>query len=436
MADVVLRAEGLSKKYLIGHEMTRERYTALRDVIGRTARDLARSARDMLRGRQLVVGDEVEEYWALKDINFEIKRGEVVGIIGRNGAGKSTLLKILSRITEPSEGRVTIKGRVASLLEVGTGFHPELTGRENIFLNGAILGMTRAEIRRKFDEIVDFADIEKFLDTPVKRYSSGMYVRLAFAVAAHLEPEILIVDEVLAVGDAEFQKKCLGKMRDVAGHGRTVLFVSHNMGAVRALCSRGMLLKEGKVAFDADVESAASRYVTADATRDPKFNVSGRRFDPLEVRVSHGRITQRGRVTSTLASGEPFAIEVDVQAIRRRPFSVELLVRDNQLEPVGFCAGGLQKDFVVEPSSEFVGVVVDIANVDLAGGTYYVDVMLVESGVKYFDFVDRALSFDVSPRIVGASNWSFSQSRRQGSVLLDARFSSKASPDNALPDPR
>ncbi|SFV32729.1 polysaccharide ABC transporter ATP-binding protein [Hyphomicrobium facile] len=245
MTDAVIRAEGLGKKYLIGHQVERERYRSLRDVIGRNVTAFTRSARDVIAGRQLVVGDEIEEFWALKDVNFEIKRGEVVGIIGRNGAGKSTLLKILSRITEPSAGRVEIKGRVASLLEVGTGFHPELTGRENIYLNGAILGMTRAEIRRKFDEIVAFAEIEKFLDTPVKRYSSGMYVRLAFAVAAHLEPEILIIDEVLAVGDAEFQKKCLGKMQDVAGHGRTVLFVSHNMGAVDALCSSAMLLEKG-----------------------------------------------------------------------------------------------------------------------------------------------------------------------------------------------
>ena len=222
--DIIIRAEGLGKKYVIGHEVQRERYTALRDVIARNARSAARKAADMVKGRIVVPGDETEEFWALKDVNFEVKRGEVLGIIGRNGAGKSTLLKVLSRITEPSEGRVTIKGRVASLLEVGTGFHPELSGRENIYLNGAILGMTRAEIKRKFDEIVAFADVERFLDTPVKRYSSGMYVRLAFAVAAHLEPEILIVDEVLSVGDAEFQKKSLGKMRDVAGHGRTVLF--------------------------------------------------------------------------------------------------------------------------------------------------------------------------------------------------------------------
>ena len=202
-----------------------------------------------------------EEFWALKDVSFEVKRGEVLGIIGRNGAGKSTLLKILSRITEPSEGRVTIKGRVASLLEVGTGFHPELTGRENIYLNGAILGMTRAEIKRKFDEIVAFAEVEKFLDTPVKRYSSGMYVRLAFAVAAHLEPEILVVDEVLAVGDAEFQKKCLGKMSEVASGGRTVLFVSHNMAAVTSLCSRAVLLVGGKLGRQGDVAETVGAYL-------------------------------------------------------------------------------------------------------------------------------------------------------------------------------
>src|SRR5262249_20944023 len=223
MSDVIIRAEGLGKKYLIGHQAERVPYNALRDVIGKRVKGFARSARDMIRGRQLVAGDEIEEFWAIKDVNFEVRRGEAVGIIGRNGAGKSTLLKILSRITELSTGRVEIKGRVASLLEVGTGFHPELNGRENIYLNGAILGMSRVEIRKKFDEIVAFAEVEKFLDTPVKHYSSGMYVRLAFAIAAHLEPDILVVDEVLAVGDVEFQKKCLGKMQDVAGHGRTVL---------------------------------------------------------------------------------------------------------------------------------------------------------------------------------------------------------------------
>src|ERR1700747_1304075 len=245
--DLVIHAEGLGKKYLIGHAAERERYVALRDVLVRGAHNIWRKTADMARGRAIVGGDTVEAFWALKDVSFEVKRGEVLGIIGRNGAGKSTLLKILSRITEPSEGRVMIKGRVASLLEVGTGFHPELPGRENIYLNGAILGMTRVEIRRKFDEIVAFADVEKFLDTPVKRYSSGMYVRLAFAVAAHLEPEILVIDEVLAVGDAEFQRKCLGKMESVSrGEGRTVLFVSHNMAAVEALCSSAMWLNNGR----------------------------------------------------------------------------------------------------------------------------------------------------------------------------------------------
>jgi lipopolysaccharide transport system ATP-binding protein len=207
-----------------------------------------------------------DEMWALRGVSFEVKRGEILGIIGRNGAGKSTLLKILSRVTAPTRGEVRVKGRIASLLEVGTGFHPELTGRENIFLNGAILGMTKAEIRRKFDEIVDFSGVEKFLDTPVKRYSSGMYVRLAFAVAAHLEPEILIVDEVLAVGDAEFQEKCLGKMKDVAGHGRTVLFVSHNMLAVQKLCKNGLLLGKGSIRASGHIQDILDHYASTRAT--------------------------------------------------------------------------------------------------------------------------------------------------------------------------
>src|SRR5580704_7398838 len=262
MSDVVITVENLSKSYLVGHQSTeRERYTALRDVIGREIRNFARKAVDVVRGRQIVQGDEVEQFWALRDVSFEVKQGEVLGIIGRNGAGKSTLLKILSRITEPDCGRVTLRGRVASLLEVGTGFHPELTGRENIFLNGAILGMKRAEIKAKFDEIVAFAEVERFLDTPVKRYSSGMYVRLAFAVAAHLEPEILIVDEVLAVGDAQFQKKCLGKMSAVATGGRTVLFVSHNMQAVSVLCNRGMFLRAGALEYTGSTKEAIERYI-------------------------------------------------------------------------------------------------------------------------------------------------------------------------------
>ena len=263
MSDVIIKAENLGKKYTIGHHTNSGSYTALRDVWMQNARSLWHKTKDVMQGRPIIAGDEVEEFWALKDLNFEIQRGETVGIIGRNGAGKSTLLKLLSRITEPSAGRVTIKGRVASLLEVGTGFHPELTGRENIYLNGAILGMTRAEIRLKFDEIVAFAEIEKFLDTPVKRYSSGMYVRLAFAVAAHLEPEILIVDEVLAVGDAQFQKKCLGKMEDTGKEGRTVLFVSHNMSVISRLCPQCVYLDNGKIVNIGDTPAVIENYVTA-----------------------------------------------------------------------------------------------------------------------------------------------------------------------------
>jgi lipopolysaccharide transport system ATP-binding protein len=312
MSDVVISAEGLGKKYLIGHEK-RERYTALRDVLMRTARGFVRSAVDMAHGRQLVAGDEIEEFHALKDVSFEIKRGEVVGVIGRNGAGKSTLLKILSRITEPSAGRVAIKGRVASLLEVGTGFHPELTGRENIFLNGAILGMTRAEIRRKFDEIVAFAEVERFLDTPVKHYSSGMYVRLAFAVAAHLEPEILVVDEVLAVGDAEFQKRCLGKMRSVsAQEGRTVLFVSHNMGAIQSLCSSGILLRQGRLAYQGTAREAVGLYGSDRLQQaEAHDNASWSRTGTGEARILSVRLEDaKGNARRDFCMGEALVIRV------------------------------------------------------------------------------------------------------------------------------
>lgn len=252
----VISASNLGKRYTI-HHFARPRYTSLRESISDGARALFRRALD--GGRQTdLLGDE--DFWALKDVNFSIAQGERLGIVGRNGAGKSTLLKILSRITEPTEGRVEIRGRIASLLEIGTGFHPELTGRENIFLNGAILGMSARDIRQKFDAIVAFAETERFLDTPVKRYSSGMYVRLAFAVAAHLEPDILVVDEVLAVGDAQFQKKCLGKMEEVTGAGRTVVFVSHNMTTITSLCTSCMLLEEGRVLSVGDPLHVTSKY--------------------------------------------------------------------------------------------------------------------------------------------------------------------------------
>ncbi len=271
----IIEVRGLSKSYIINHE-GKESYTALRDVIAQKAKKIFSFPNWKSTNKTQ------EEFWALKDIDFDIEQGDRVGIIGRNGAGKSTLLKILSRITEPTNGSIKIKGRIASLLEVGTGFHPELSGRENIYLNGAILGMSRTEIKKHFDAIVDFAEVERFLDTPVKRYSSGMYVRLAFAVAAHLEPEILIVDEVLAVGDAQFQKKCLGKMEDVSkNEGRTVLFVSHNMGVVSQLCTSAILLNKGKIDFNGKVASVVDKYLrNQSATNDFAYNESIKGLKP------------------------------------------------------------------------------------------------------------------------------------------------------------
>ncbi len=302
--DAIIRVEGLGKRYLIGAAQGQERYTALRDV-------LAQGARNLWRGVAGKAGDQggkprVEAFWALRDVSFEVGHGEVLGVIGRNGAGKSTLLKILSRITEPSEGRITVGGRVASLLEVGTGFHPELTGRENVYLNGAILGMTHAEIRRKFDEIVDFAEVEKFLETPVKRYSSGMYVRLAFAVAAHLEPEILVVDEVLAVGDAAFQKKCIGKMSEVGRSGRTVLFVSHTIPTIERLCQRLLVLESGRVqgVYD-DVRQGVAAYLRSEAegARNSWTRRDGQ-FDTRWFRLDHAAIETCGPFADP---GQPFS---------------------------------------------------------------------------------------------------------------------------------
>jgi lipopolysaccharide transport system ATP-binding protein len=281
MSEAIISVENVGKKYRIRHLAQHQRYTALRDVITDRVKGLfLRSKNSDFRP------PNSEDFWALRNVSFEVKQGEVVGIIGRNGAGKSTLLKILSRITEPTEGRVRLRGRVASLLEVGTGFHPELTGRENIFLNGAILGMHRAEIKQKFDEIVAFSEVERFLDTPVKRYSSGMYVRLAFAVAAHLEPEILVVDEVLAVGDAEFQKKCLGKMSEIAHGGRTVLFVSHNLGSVRALCESCVLLNQGQMVMKRDVNSVLASYSGSIASNNHRSS-----FEPDPTRPSITSVT-------------------------------------------------------------------------------------------------------------------------------------------------
>ncbi len=315
----VIQVENLGKKYTIGHQKG-TRYQTLRDTLAHTGRGIMQRLRHPLSPNRESV--DLEEIWALRDVNFEIKQGERVGIIGRNGAGKSTLLKILSRITHPTTGRVTITGRVASLLEVGTGFHPELSGRENIYLNGAILGMTRQEIKRKFDEIVAFAEVEKFLDTPVKHYSSGMYVRLAFAVAAHLEPEILVVDEVLAVGDAEFQKKCLGKMEEVAKGGRTVLFVSHNMGAIRQFCGQGILLTSGRLQKIGSTEVVVAAYLTS-----KDYVQSGERVwdDPNmpgdhAARVKSIRLcAEDGSVRTEFGTTESIYIKVEMVIFQKAP---------------------------------------------------------------------------------------------------------------------
>ncbi len=317
MREVAIRVENLSKRYDIA--TGRPRHDTLRDLImGGLGSLLGRPNGTGAENGNGTAADE--SFFALKDVSVEIGRGEVVGIVGRNGAGKSTLLKVLSRITEPTAGRAEIYGRVGSLLEVGTGFDRELTGRENIYLNGAILGMRRAEIRRKFDEIVAFAEVERFLDTPVKRYSSGMYVRLAFAVAAHLEPEILIVDEVLAVGDASFQRKCLGKMGEVAGSGRTVLFVSHNMGAINRLCSRALWLDRGRLQATGDVDDVIGRYLSSSA------NGRGERTFPEDSRPAPGseyvrleavRVrNEEGRIATSLDVRRPFRVELQYRILR------------------------------------------------------------------------------------------------------------------------
>jgi lipopolysaccharide transport system ATP-binding protein len=439
----IISVENLGKKYTLSHERTGgRRYRRLSEELLEAIKKPFRrsSKRATTNGRAALPSSPVsassngrgsrEEFWALRDVSFEVNQGEVLGIIGRNGAGKSTLLKILSRITEPTVGRARIKGRVASLLEVGTGFHGELTGRENIFLNGAILGMSRTEIRRKFDEIVEFAEVEKFLDTPVKRYSSGMYVRLAFAVAAHLEPEILIVDEVLAVGDAEFQKKCLGKMGDVARGGRTVLFVSHNMVAVQNLCTKGIELREGRIAMEASVADIVLHYI------DGVDRLQGVR-DLEDVKSRSG--TQRAHFTSVhfenlngdVIDSIPMGSTVDVvmsfrckEAIRNLFFG--FVIADNQ---------GQRLACVQTDDCMGTGVRVGrgagqarcrIPRLPLTAGVYYLTLAMSTGGEQTDHIVDAA-SFEAVPADVFGT--AHCPSRNGGPFFIDTQWMFK----NELP---
>jgi len=398
MAEIVIKSENIGKIYTIGHQAERGSYTALRDILMQNAHTLWNKTKDLATGKPIIPGDTLEEVWALKDVSFEIRRGEAVGIIGRNGAGKSTLLKILSRITEPTTGRVTIKGRVASLLEVGTGFHPELTGRENIYLNGTILGMTRVEIKQKFDEIVAFAEVERYLDTPVKRYSSGMYVRLAFAIAAHLEPEILVVDEVLAVGDAAFQKKCLGKMGVVASEGRTVLFVSHNMAAVESLCRRALLLDNGHIRFTGTQTSAISEYQRLFSAKQVSLKNRTDRKGSGEVRVMSINFRDiDGQTIDNVVCGQDFDIVFQFETLsgfRSNRVVASLSVRTQWDVPVFLLHNRMTgNEFGRLPSQG--SFVCRIRKMPLTPSTYKIGYSIMINEGDYLDIIDDAAELNV-----------------------------------------
>jgi lipopolysaccharide transport system ATP-binding protein len=389
-----ISVERLSKRYLVGHRAQRHRHgNYLREVVGREARNFLRKASDVLSGRQVVQGDFVDEFWALKDVSFDVNEGEILGIIGRNGAGKSTLLKILARITEPTAGRVTLRGRVASLLEVGTGFHPELSGRENIFLNGTILGMTRREIRRKFDEIVSFAEVEDFIDTPVKRYSSGMYVRLAFSVAAHLEPEILVVDEVLSVGDTEFQKKCLGKMNEISRvGGRTVLFVSHNLTVISELTNRTVLLDHGALIMQDDTAKVLSRYLSNRASDTSYVGADDDSYDRPRIARAEVVTSRPGGVQDGDA---PLRIQVWIR--HESPVSpvcvgIQII---NQFQSAAAALHAYPPEFQLDTESEMTAVEFNIPVLRLNTGLYHLRIWLTKPNGEIFEKLDGVCGFEV-----------------------------------------
>jgi len=391
MSDIVIRSENLSKRYRIGK---RERYLALRDVLARTLQ----SPTQIFRPQALANGNGSQGHlWALKDVSFEIRQGEVVGIIGRNGAGKTTLLKILARVTKPTRGFAEIRGRVGSLLEVGTGFHPELTGRENVFLSGAILGMGKSEIQRKFDEIVAFAEVERFIDTPLKHYSAGMQTRLAFAVAAHLDPEILLVDEVLAVGDVRFQKKCVGKMGDVAKTGRTILFVSHDMRKMTTLCKRGILLNAGGVGMEGDITAIAAAYLGERIVSEAYMDLStrGDRSGSGEARFRSIELSNGFRPTNTFEFGTPLVQKVTV--------SVYLPSALASLEAVIVSADGVavhqlwsdNEGCVWKVDAGRYEFVITVPELHLYPGTYSIDLWLGTRYMERVDYIHNAAQFHV-----------------------------------------
>jgi lipopolysaccharide transport system ATP-binding protein len=390
----VIAVENLSKKFIIGHQK-QERYTALRDVLTDGAK---RFTHKLTHPFATPANDPThEEFWALKDVSFDIQQGDRVGIIGRNGAGKSTLLKILSRITEPTSGKVLIRGRVASLLEVGTGFHSELSGRENIYLNGAILGMRKAEIKKKFDEIVAFAEVEKFLDTPVKRYSSGMYVRLAFAVAAHLEPEILIVDEVLAVGDAQFQKKCLGKMEEVGKEGRTVVFVSHNMGTINTLCNKCILLKDGHITGYDTTSIIVSQYFSVGERQESRvITPQMRNRGDGSVRFRICALFSPAREPKTAFNiGENIRIEISLESTYIGDMSFWLIIFDSAGAPL---LSTHQRD--TELNRIGMGeykLIYETRNFGLMPGNYTIAAGAFDTKLKFLEWIDNCQSFEVYP---------------------------------------
>jgi len=403
---IAVRAEEVGKRYAIGAAVPQ--YRMLREAISAKAHSMIGSVRS---GRVRPESSVPDHIWALRDVSFTVRRGEVVGIIGPNGAGKSTLLKILSRITKPTRGHAELIGRLASLLEVGTGFHPELTGRDNIYLNGAILGMRRAEIDRLFDAIVAFSGVERFIDTPVKRYSSGMYVRLAFAVAAHLDPDILVVDEVLAVGDAEFQRKCLGRMRAVVGEGRTVLFVSHNMAAIKSLCGRALLLDGGRLAADGPVDDVVGRYVSGvgAASDGGWIRDDASRSGTGEARMRRVAVVDCvGHALSQLYLGQPFRVELDVEVTA--PLAdvlagVGLSTLDGTPVAYTYSIDGGQPLWDLEAGWHRVSVAIDVT---LLPRIFSVDVLLARSDGREVDFVQRAIDFtalDVAERGRDAYPW-------------------------------